>query len=370
MKKPTPEFIKFDSEQNQLLCHGDWTLPNIALLQATLKKISLPAKKPITINGSDITSFDSAGAWLLTKWLDERDIKSKRVDFSEAHQQLIKIVAAQQVSESDIPTVKIPNWFARVGKLTMEQLEEFKEYLGFIGKLTVEGFQSLRPGHFRWRELAGIVVKTGYMALPIIALLSFMIGVVIAYQMGIQLKSYGANIFIVDFLGLAILREFGPLITAIMVAGRTGSAFTAELGTMKINQEIDALDTMGVTPTELLLLPRILGLLIALPLLALWADIFGVLGGMMMAKTMLSISVHDFLLRFQHAVPLRALIIGIGKAPVFALLIGTIGCFQGMQVEMSSDSVGKKTTRSVVLAIFFIIIADALFSIILSRLRL
>jgi phospholipid/cholesterol/gamma-HCH transport system permease protein len=197
-----------------------------------------------------------------------------------------------------------------------------------------------------------------------------MIGIVIAYQMGNQLRNYGANIFIVNLLGLSILREFGPLITAIMVAGRTGSAFTAQLGMMKINQEVDALNTMGVTPAQLLLLPRLIGLLIVLPLLTVWADIFGTIGGMVMANSLLGVTSHDFLQRFQHEIPLRALLIGLYKTPVFALLIGSIGCFQGMQVRDTADSVGKNTTKSVVLAIFFIIIVDAIFSVIFSKLKL
>jgi phospholipid/cholesterol/gamma-HCH transport system permease protein len=167
-----------------------------------------------------------------------------------------------------------------------------------------------------------------------------------------------------------VLRVFGPLVTAIMVAGRTGSAFTAQLGTMKVNQEIDALNTMGVTPAELLLIPRLLGLFLVLPLLAMWADVFGILGGMMMAHDMLGVSPYDFLVRFQHVIPLKTLIIGLGKAPVFAMVIGSIGCFEGMRVAGSADSVGKQTTRSVVLSIFFIIVADAIFSILFSKMRL
>jgi phospholipid/cholesterol/gamma-HCH transport system permease protein len=188
--------------------------------------------------------------------------------------------------------------------------------------------------------------------------------------MGLQLRNYGANIYIVDLLGLSVLREFGPLITAIMVAGRTGSAFTAQLGIMKINQEIDALDTMGVTPAELLILPRIAGLFITLPLLTLWSDIFGVVGGMVMSNNMLGITWYDFLQRFPHVIPLKTLIIGLGKAPVFALIISSIGCFQGVRVDGSASSVGLNTTRSVVLSIFFIIVADAAFSIIFSKLKL
>jgi len=197
-----------------------------------------------------------------------------------------------------------------------------------------------------------------------------MIGIVLTYQMGVQLRNYGANIFIVDLLGLSVLREFGPLLTAIMIAGRTGSSFTAELGLMKANQEIDALTTMGVTPAELLILPKIIGLFIALPLLTIWADIFGIIGGMIMAKNMLGIGWYDFLHRFQSQIPVRALLIGLGKAPIFALLIASIGCFEGVSVKDTADSIGKNTTKSVVYSIFFIIVADAIFSIIFSKLKL
>lgn len=270
---------------------------------------------------------------------------------------------------SNIRQHKYLNWLSRVGKKTIHQLNEGLAFLAFTGQLSMEALRLLRsPSRIRWQALAGTVERTGYQALPIIALLSFMIGVVITYQMGLQLKNYGANIFIVDLLGLAVLREFAPLLTAIMVAGRTGSAFTAQLGTMKFNQEIDALNTMGVTPAELLLLPRLLGLTIALPLLTMWADIFGIIGGMVMSKSMLHIGWYDFLHRFQKQISVGSFFIGIGKAPVFALLIGSVGCFQGMQTANTADSIGTQTTKSVVLAIFFIIVADAIFSITFSKL--
>jgi phospholipid/cholesterol/gamma-HCH transport system permease protein len=245
------------------------------------------------------------------------------------------------------------------------------EYFNFVGLLSVEMMRILRnPSHLRFGAIIATIYRTGYQALPIMALLSLLVGVVIAYQMGLQLKTYGANIYIVDFLGLSILREFGPLMTAIMVAGRTGSAFTAQIGMMKLNQEIDALDTMGVTPAELLILPRIIGLFIALPLLTVWSDIFGIVGGMVMSNNMLHITTYDFLHRFPRVIPLKTLIVGLGKTPFFALIIASVGCFEGMKVQNSADSLGRNTTRSVVLAIFFIIVADAFFSIIFSKLKL
>jgi phospholipid/cholesterol/gamma-HCH transport system permease protein len=371
MTQTSQQFIKFENDKGRLICSGEWTLLNIATLQQAFAKLSLPKKSKLKIDGSGITTLDSAGAWLLSKSLVENGFQVSLQDFSEPHQQLLELVEKQPVSRDAIPRIAKLGWFARVGKSASAQWDEFLAYLAFVGNMSIESLRLIaRPKQFRWRALANILYTTGYQALPIIALLSFMIGVVIAYQMGNQLRTYGANILIVDFLGLSILREFGPLITSIMVAGRTGSSYTAELGTMKINQEIDALNTMGVTPQELLLLPRIIGLFIALPLLAMWADIFGIIGGMVMAKTILGISPYDFLVRFQNVIPVRMLIIGLGKAPIFALIIASIGCFQGERVELSSDSVGKKTTRSVVLSIFFIIVADALFSIIFSRMKL
>ncbi len=357
-----------------LICEGEWNLTHLSALEKSFAKISLPTDQSIKIDGSLITKMDSAGAWLLCKWLNRWSTKKIKVElesFSQQKDTLIQLVEKNYVKNTDVPVLKRKNWLYRLGKMTVHQLREFDNYLIFIGDLTLETLRILsNPLRIRWNALFSGIDKTGYRALPIIGLLSFMIGVVLSYQMGVQLRNYGANVFIVDLLGLSVLREFGPLLTAIMVAGRTGSSFTAELGIMKVNREIDALDTMGVTPSELLLLPKITSLVIVLPLLTIWADIFGVLGGMFMANNMLGISWHEFLSRFSHQVPVRALLIGLGKAPVFALIIASIGCFQGMQVRDTADSIGVNTTKSVVLAIFFIIVSDAIFSIIFSKLHL
>jgi phospholipid/cholesterol/gamma-HCH transport system permease protein len=374
MIKNTNEFTKFDSKNNELICQGEWNLANLGSLKKELGKIQWPAKGDITINGKAITRMDSAGAWLLSNSFEKTSKTKSRfqlVDFSEQCKKLLSLIDEHDGAGTPIPPKQKPGWLAQTGEYAIRQLSEVRDFLTFTGQLAIEALRILRhPKHFRWGSLVSVIDTTGFRALPIIALLSFMIGVVMAYQMGTQLLSYGANLFIVDFLGLSILREFGPLLTAIMVAGRTGSAFTAQLGTMKINQEIDALNTMGVTPAELLLLPRILGLIITLPLLAMWADFFGIMGGMIMAHTMLGITPHDFLQRFEHVIPVRTLLIGLGKAPVFAMLIAGIGCFEGMRVHGSADSVGQQTTRSVVLSIFFIIVADALFSIIFNKMQL
>ncbi len=367
-------FIAFDAKSRRLQCGEVWNLYNLVRIKKQLSKIKWPSSGEMIIDGSGMVSMDSAGAFLLTQFMNKLSslgVKIRLEHFTQETLHLIEIVEKRAVPTAAIPKRKIPNWLAQLGRFNWEKVLEFRDYVSFVGALAFEFIRLLfKPRQWRWNALTNVVDNTGYKALPIIALLSFMIGVVISYQMGNYLRNYGANIFIVNLLGLSVLREFGPIITSIMVAGRTGSSFTAELGIMKINQELDALRTMGVTPAGLLLLPRILGLLITLPLLTMWADIFGVLGGMLMAKSMLDISYYDFLHRFQHEIPLRSLIIGLGKAPVFALIIASVGCFQGMQVKGSAESVGKLTTRSVVLAIFFIIVADAIFSVIFSRMNL
>jgi phospholipid/cholesterol/gamma-HCH transport system permease protein len=365
--------VMLDPKEPRLLCSGAWDIENLAKIKAQLNKIALPPQGELIIDGQAVNKMDSAGAWLLSQFLQKvsSSLKIQLQHFSEQAEVLLSLVGKQVATGLEAPKIQRRSAIAHLGYLTLSQLREFRDYLRFTGDLTFDFMRDIfHPQNWRWQELVNVIDKTGLKALPIIALLSFMIGVVISYQMGNQLRSYGANIFIVNLLGLSVLREFGPLITAIMVAGRTGSAFTAQLGTMKLNQEIDALNTMGVTPGQLLLLPRLIGLFITLPLLTMWADIFGVMGGMLMANNMLDVSMHEFLRRFQNEIPLRALLIGLGKAPVFALLIGSIGCFQGVRVEGGADSVGKQTTRSVVLAIFFIIIVDAIFSVIFSKLKL
>ena len=226
------------------------------------------------------------------------------------------------------------------------------------------------PGTLRWRPMLYNIRSAGFDALPIVGLLSFLLGVVVAYQGADQLRQYGANIFVADLVGLSMLREFAPLITAIIVAGRSGSAFTAQIGTMSVNEEIDAMLTLGISPLDMLVLPKLLALLVALPLLTVFADLLGVIGGMLMAQTQLGVSIDEFGERFVKAVSVTAYLVGIAKAPVFALIIVMVGCFQGFRTRGGADSVGRQTTRSVVQSIFLVIVGDALFSVAFSALDL
>ncbi|NJM13497.1 MAG: ABC transporter permease [Synechococcaceae cyanobacterium SM1_2_3] len=233
-----------------------------------------------------------------------------------------------------------------------------------------DGRLALHPRRFRWAALFSNIETAGVNALPIIALLSFMLGIVIAYQGGQQLKFYGANIFIVDMVSLTMLRELAPLITAIIVAGRTGSSYTAQIGTMQVTEEVDALRTIGISPMDLLVLPKLLALIIALPLLIVFADALSVFGGMVMARALLEVSFEDFIDRFVLVVTPTSFLLGVGKAPFFAAIIALVGCYQGFQVRGGADSVGRQTTVSVVQSIFMVIAADALFSILLGSVGL
>jgi phospholipid/cholesterol/gamma-HCH transport system permease protein len=206
--------------------------------------------------------------------------------------------------------------------------------------------------------------------MPIIGLTAFLLGVVVAYQGADQLRHYGANVFVVELVGYAMLREFAPLIGAIIIAGRSGSAYAAQIGTMVVAEEIDALRTIGIDPLQRLVLPKIIALAVALPLLTVLADITGVFGGMVMARSRLDIGFAEFVDRFGRVMQGSALLLGIGKAFVFAFIIVLVGCFQGFRTEGGADSVGRQTTRSVVQAIFLVIVADALFSVVFSVLDL
>ncbi len=243
--------------------------------------------------------------------------------------------------------------------------------LSFIGEIaTVIAKSIMEPKRIRWRPILFNIRSAGFDALPIVGLLSFLLGVVVAYQGAGQLRQYGANIFVADLVGLSMLREFSPLITAIIIAGRSGSAYAAQIGTMVVTEEIDAMRTLGISPQEMLVLPKLIALIIALPLLTVFADVLGVFGGMLMASQQLDVGFVEFLDRFVKAVSPTAFMVGVGKAPVFAAIIAIVGCFQGFKTKGGADSVGNQTTRSVVQSIFLVIVADALFSIAFSMLDL
>jgi len=284
---------------------------------------------------------------------------------------LMQLVAARAQQMSVAVTPPRHGTLHAIGRKAWEDARNSYAFLAFIGESFAALWRSLtHPGRIRWRAVLHNMQTAGFDALPITGLLSFLMGIVIAYQGADQLRRFGANIFIADLVGIAMLRELSPLLTAIIVAGRSGSAYTAQIGTMKVTEEIDALRTVGIVPQELLVLPKMLALVIVLPLLTVYTDIAGVLGGMLMARTQLGLHFDVFLERLNEAIVLSTYLTGLCKAPVFAMIIALVGCYRGFETQGSADSVGRQTTISVVQSIFLVIVTDAVFSVVFNLLDL
>lgn len=366
--------ITFEKDHNCFQCAGSWSVQALGDLSKKFRSEELPKGQKLSINGESILIFDSAGALALINCMEElkqKDNEIELINFSGNQLQLIDLIQSKkEVLNYQVSAAPRESILYQIGKESENKLMQVDGIVILIGDLSAKIFEAV--GNWRRFQIPSIISNidsAGIKALPIVALLSFLIGVVLAYQMGLQLATYGANIFIAYLSGMAIFREFAPLITAIIVAGRTSSAFTAQIGSMKINEEIDALLTMGLSPTELLVLPKVFGLLIVFPLLIFWSDFFSILGAMFMSKSMLNIGFDDFLIRLKDSVGLSQMLLGLYKAPAFAILIALVGCFQGFRVAASADSIGSQTTKSVVQALFLIIIADAAFSVVYSWMK-
>jgi len=362
-----------EAEYVTIRCIGPWVVQSIAAMEAKLDEVRLLPQTEFLIMTAEVSALDTTGAWLLHRTIHALERSGRKVTLEGLRPEfgaLLTLVAGANMAQKLIapPTLSLLN---KIGQRTWHALQNLLAMLAFVGECAMVLLRALaHPQTIRWRPVLHNLQSAGFDALPIVGLLSFLMGVVIAYQGADQLQRFGANIFIVDLVSLSMLRELSPLMTAIIVAGRSGSAYAAQIGTMKVTEEIDALRTIGIGPIELLVLPKMLALIIALPLLTLYADITGVLGGMIMASSKLGVSFDVFLDRIGNAVSLSSFLTGIGKAPVFAAIISLVGCFQGFQVGGSADSVGRQTTVSVVQSIFLVILADALFSVVFNWLTL
>ncbi len=347
---------------------GNWTVQGLGHEPSPL--LQAPSTEAIsTLDGSALTALDTVGAWMLRSWLQQR--KAEPTLQAWPPQPLALLERLQASPPAALLQAPRPAALARLGLLSQGAAKQAWDLLAFVGETATAAVRMLRqPAHLPWRALLREVQTGGFDALPIIGLTAFLLGVVVAYQGADQLQHYGANVFVVELVGYAMLREFAPLIAAIIVAGRSGSAYTAQLGTMQVNEEIDALSTLGIDPLQRLVLPKLLALVIALPLLTAFADFAGVLGGMVMARSQLDIGFIEFVDRFGRVMQGSALLLGLGKSVVFALIIGTVGCFQGLRTGSSADSVGRQTTLSVVQASFLVIVVDALFSVLFNVLEL
>ncbi|MBA2408827.1 MAG: MlaE family lipid ABC transporter permease subunit [Gammaproteobacteria bacterium] len=349
-------------------CVGPWTSLRLREVEKKLAELRAPHGGSFRFDLRAVTAMDTTGAWLLYRSqlrLTEQGAQITLQGSSDSARAMLELVSKHAPGER--PRTAKPGALHGLGHATVAHIQQSMGYTAFVGELAcAAGAVILKPARIRWRVILNNLQAAGVAALPIVGLLSFLLGIVIGYQGGVPLEDYGASLFVADLVGLAMVRELAPLITAIIVAGRTGSAYTAQIGTMKVTEEIDALRTIGIVPMEVLVLPKVLALAIALPLLTVYADILGILGGMMMAWLALDISFAAFIDRLAYAVDIQSFLIGIGKAPVFALIIATVGCYQGFRVAGSAESVGRQTTKSVVQSIFLVLVVDATVSVIFS----
>lgn len=371
--------IIIEKQHNQYLltCKGAWTLDHISRLVPLIEHFFHQVDKHSTLTWdiSAIEAFDSAGIILLlqsAKTLQEKyQCQVDIVGANSQQQRMLTIFQDKNFSQQKTMTESefLAGNIATLGRNSVLLVRDIIQFLSFTGESFNAFLHSIvHPSSIRFNAIVKNIEEAGVRALPITALTSFLIGIVVAYQGAVQLQKFGANIFIVDMISISITRELAPMVTAIVVAGRSGSSYTAQIGVMKITEEIDAMKTMNFDPFRFLVLPRMIALMIALPLLIFFADIVGIMGGMIIADIHMNLSYNEFINRLQNVLAAKHVWIGIIKGPFFAWLIAAVGCFRGFQVSNTTESIGRFTTISVVNAIFLVILCDALFSILLTEL--
>ena len=360
-----------------LTAAGEWLVETAAQLDRRLRALKVPRGRRVTLDLEGIERLDTAGAWLLLRTEHELRVLGNDVEMRNLRQSFEPLIDQVRAAGEVVPARHprpahhtIAGFIARIGEISLGLITRAYSILGFFGLVSLTALRLARhPGRLSLTALVVQMEQTGINAFPIVALLNFLIGVVIAYQGSDYLRYYGLENYTVQLTAAAVLRELGVLLTAIILAGRSGSAFTAQIGTMRVTEEIDAMRTIGLDPVEVLVLPRVLGLVLTLPMLTLCANFMGVFGGGVMAWGVLGISMPEFFDYLSKLAP-WSYWIGMIKSPFFGLIIALIGCYEGFQVERSAESVGRLTTLSVVEAIFFVIVIDAGFSIFFSALKI
>lgn len=346
-----------------------WTLDAAIALNDQMRRLAQMPAASVVLDGSRLTALDSAGAWVLGRTmraLADRGVAIQVTDMRDDYRALLDKTEIDDpdIALSEPASPALVALLGRTGASVLSSLSIGAELLGFFG-LTIVTLGRILVGRtrVRWISLLRQVEAVGFDALPIVGLLCFLVGVVLAYMGALQLQRFGASILTVNLVGVSVLREIGVLLTAIIVAGRSGSAFTAQIGTMKVNQEVDAMETLGLSPVDVLVIPRLIALFIALPLLVFFGDMMGLLGGAVISVVYLDLSFGQFLVQLKDAVDFWDFGTGLIKAPVFAYVIALVSCHQGLQVSGSAESVGIRTTASVVQSIFLVIVLDAVFAI-------
>jgi phospholipid/cholesterol/gamma-HCH transport system permease protein len=360
-------------DAQRLALRGRLTIANIGDLVEPLRAIA-PTGSALAIDLAGIERIDTSGAWIIHRLITDWGIAGVPARVENASPDALRLIA--EVAANDIECDKhiivdrpAIARLARIGAAVVGISDNIGNFLAFLGQTlvvigqTLIGRRTLR-GHAVIHQCEAIGVN----ALGIVGLLLFLVGIVVAQQGAVQLRAFGAEVFVVNLIGRSTLRELGVLLTAIMVAGRSASAFAAQIGSMKLNQEVDALATIGMSPIEVLVVPRVLAMALMMLLLGFYGSVMAILGGGLFVWVSLDIPPVSFLQRLEEVTPLSDLVIGLIKAPVFGLVIAMMGCFQGMQVTGNAESVGQRTTQAVVESIFMVILLDAFFAVFFSML--
>ena len=366
-------FLSMESQPGKLVVSvkGQWIFDQVLSLEDATASVIPEPGQVVVFQCAGLEEIDIAGAWVLydrTEQLSELGIKSELTGFKAAHFKFLQhIIDAAAIREYKEPAAArdrphaVRKKIEQLGRSTSSVIED----LGQIARTILDGVR--KPSLIIVGETVKQVYHTGVQAIPVVVVITFLIGIVTVHQAAGQLEKFGATVLVVDLVSISITREMGVLLAAIMVAGRSGSAFAAALGVMKLNEEVDAMRVLGLNPNQMLVIPRILGLVIALPMLTIFADIAGIAGGALIAVGTMGISGLQFVERVAFSTDLSDFYVGLSKAPVFALLIALVGTLRGMQVMSSAEELGMKTTTAVVQSIFMIIVADAIFATLFTR---
>ncbi|MFI4964128.1 MAG: ABC transporter permease [Caulobacterales bacterium] len=375
MEKPAEFSVKGAEERPAVVLTGDWTANSLGEAPVRLVQ-ELKARGDVAVDIRKVRRFDTAGAYALIRAVGhDYDLKTIRARPESAR--LLELVGA--AAHVQRPAARSPRGFheltVRIGKGVMNTGYEWIDTMAFLGHLLVvvartAGYLVTNPKRIRWAAIFSLAERAGLDAIPIVAVTSFFIGAVVGLLGANMLSQFGAQVFAVELIGIAVLREFNIIITAVLLAGRSASSFAAELGSMKMNQEIDAMQVMGVDPFEALVLPRFLALLLTIPLLTFVATLAGLFGGMIVVWTVLDLSPTFFMQRIVDNVGVVHFWVGMSKAPVMAAVIAGIGCRQGLEVGGDVESLGRRVTAAVVHAIFAIIMIDAAFALLFMKLNI
>ena len=351
--------------EGRLILSGDLLIDTVADLERTARGAS-------AIDVDQVGQMDTAGAWYIIDMQNRAARDNERVfilGVSETQQQLIEIVRRNMPPSDTGPAkrVTLADRVEALGRKTTATARVTVELVSFLGQVIAALCAiAVHPRRLRLTSLVHHMQEVGWNAIPIVALMSFLIGVVLAFQGSVQLRQFGAEVFVVDLIAISVLRELGILLTSIIVAGRSGSAFTAAIGSMKMREEVDAMRTLGLDPIDILVVPRVLALVLMLPVLGLFSNISGLVGGAMMSWIELGVSPAVFQARLVSNTDVWHLLVGMIKAPFFAMIIGIIGCYEGLKVGGNAETLGRLTSTSVVLSIFLVIVADAIFSVVFA----